>query len=68
MPPVGQKLIWPNGLAQALSRGMPPAASAGKSFRNENPSASAAMISLDVATPGRSGKFRPLQAPPISEV
>src|SRR3989344_3057763 len=67
MPPVGQKLTWPNGLAQALSKGMPPAASAGKSLRNENPSASAAMISLDVATPGRSGKFRPLQAPPTSE-
>jgi hypothetical protein len=35
MPPVGQNATSANGPASAFSIGMPPAAVAGKNFRNE---------------------------------
>ena len=53
IPPVGQKAIPANTGASARSSATPPSASAGKSFMTQIPSARAAMISEDVATPGR---------------
>ena len=68
MPPVGQKAMSGKGPASAFSIGMPPAAVAGKNFRNCSPSAMAVITSLALATPGSSGRPAARQAAPSASV
>ena len=53
MPPVGQNLTCGNGPWIDFNMAVPPAASAGKNFKNLNPCAASFMTSLGVAAPGK---------------
>ena len=55
IPPVGQKVTCGNGPPIDLSIAVPPAASAGKNFKNLNPWLANFITSLGVAAPGKNG-------------
>ncbi len=65
-PPVGQNLTCGKTGAKALSIATPPAGTAGKNFRYSNPAAMAAITSVAVATPGKSGTGPSRRAPSAS--
>ena len=58
IPPVGMNRTERNGAASALTMPTPPSGSAGKNFTTSTPSSRAAMISVAVATPGKTGTPR----------